>query len=91
MPYIYIQVNNGILRWFGGRHSQSTDLYFNFNSKFKSFRQVYKKPFMEIEIAEICAQTLQGISHLHHLGRIHRDIKAGNILLTDAGQVKLAG
>jgi len=46
---------------------------------------------MEIEIAEICAQTLQGISHLHNLGRIHRDIKAGNILLTDAGLVKLAG
>jgi serine/threonine protein kinase len=45
---------------------------------------------MEIEIAEICEQTLQGIAYLHGLKRIHRDIKAGNILLTDTGKVKLA-
>uniref|UniRef100_A0A914H0F4 non-specific serine/threonine protein kinase n=1 Tax=Globodera rostochiensis TaxID=31243 RepID=A0A914H0F4_GLORO len=52
--------------------------------------KVYKKPFLEVEIAAICLQTLYGVAHLHGLKRIHRDIKAGNILLTESGVVKLA-
>ncbi|KAL3091356.1 hypothetical protein niasHS_007149 [Heterodera schachtii] len=52
--------------------------------------KVYKKAFLEVEIAAICEQTLNAIAHLHSLKRIHRDIKAGNILLTESGVVKLA-
>jgi len=51
--------------------------------------KVNGKPFMEQEIAEICNQTLNGLIYLHSINRIHRDIKAGNILLTDSGMVKL--
>ncbi|GMT21143.1 hypothetical protein PFISCL1PPCAC_12440, partial [Pristionchus fissidentatus] len=51
---------------------------------------VLKKGLREVEIAAICHSTLSALSYLHSLRRIHRDVKAGNILLNDAGCVKLA-
>ena len=50
---------------------------------------VHKKPLKEEEISAICQDALQGLDYLHSLGRIHRDVKAGNILLTENGTVKL--
>uniref|UniRef100_A0A2K6E9L5 non-specific serine/threonine protein kinase n=1 Tax=Macaca nemestrina TaxID=9545 RepID=A0A2K6E9L5_MACNE len=51
---------------------------------------VHKKPLQEVEIAAITHGALQGLAYLHSHTMIHRDIKAGNILLTEPGQVKLA-
>uniref|UniRef100_A0A8C5E7Q9 non-specific serine/threonine protein kinase n=1 Tax=Gouania willdenowi TaxID=441366 RepID=A0A8C5E7Q9_GOUWI len=50
---------------------------------------VHKKPLQEVEIAAITHGALQGLVYLHSHNMIHRDVKAGNILLTEPGQVKL--
>ncbi|MBN3319662.1 M4K2 kinase, partial [Atractosteus spatula] len=47
-------------------------------------------PLKEKQIAYVCRETLQGLHHLHITGKMHRDIKGANILLTDRGDVKLA-
>ncbi|XP_028909275.1 serine/threonine-protein kinase TAO3 isoform X7 [Ornithorhynchus anatinus] len=52
--------------------------------------EVHKRPLREVEIAAIAHGALQGLAYLHSRTLIHRDIKAGNILLTEPGQVKLA-
>ncbi len=43
----------------------------------------------EEQIAAVIAQTLKGLSYLHYVKKIHRDVKAGNILLNDQGEAKL--
>ncbi|XP_063988427.1 serine/threonine-protein kinase 10 isoform X2 [Diachasmimorpha longicaudata] len=49
-----------------------------------------EKPLTESQIAYVCQQMTEGLAFLHKARVIHRDLKAGNVLLTMAGGVKLA-
>jgi len=44
----------------------------------------------ELQIVQIGAAVARGLQHAHEKGVLHRDVKPGNILLTPAGEVKLA-
>lgn len=51
---------------------------------------VCKRELKGHEIRDIVASTVLGLAYLHDHRVLHRDIKAGNILLTNEGNAKLA-
>ena len=48
-----------------------------------------EKGLTEDQIRYVCHEMLVGLDYLHRHHIIHRDIKAGNVLVTIDGEVKL--
>lgn len=48
-----------------------------------------EKGLNEIQIAYVCREMCRGLQFLHSRRVIHRDLKAGNVLATMTGGVKL--
>ncbi|KAJ3194592.1 hypothetical protein HK101_002349 [Irineochytrium annulatum] len=56
-----------------------------------SIYRAIKKPLNEDQIGSIIYESVVGLDYLHtQVALIHRDIKAGNLLLTEDGQLKIA-
>lgn len=77
-----------------GSYFKNTDLWIVMEycgaGSVSDIMRLRKKTLTEEEIATVLSDTLKGLEYLHLRKKIHRDIKAGNILLNNEGHAKLA-
>ncbi|XP_063219954.1 serine/threonine-protein kinase hippo-like isoform X2 [Bacillus rossius redtenbacheri] len=77
-----------------GSYFKNTDLWIVMEycgaGSVSDIMKLRNKTLSEDEIATILCDTLKGLEYLHLRRKIHRDIKAGNILLNTEGHAKLA-
>ncbi|CAG9759603.1 unnamed protein product [Ceutorhynchus assimilis] len=77
-----------------GSYFKNTDLWIVMEycgaGSVSDIMRLRKKTLSEDEIATVLCDTLKGLEYLHLRRKIHRDIKAGNILLNSEGHAKLA-
>ena len=77
-----------------GSYFKNTDLWIVMEycgaGSVSDIMRLRKKTLSEDEIGTILCDTLKGLEYLHLRKKIHRDIKAGNILLNSEGHAKLA-
>jgi len=77
-----------------GSYFKNTDLWIVMEycgaGSVSDIMRLRKKTLTEQEIATVLSDTLKGLEYLHARKKIHRDIKAGNILLNNEGHAKLA-
>eukprot|EP00808_Paulinella_micropora_P001281 g36111.t1 len=82
-----------VLRAFGTWHYQQK-LWLAFElceaGSLKDIMEVADVTLTEPQVAQVVREVLKGLVYLHSNRRIHRDLKAANILLTKEGEVKLA-
>ncbi|KAI3901388.1 hypothetical protein MKW92_032258 [Papaver armeniacum] len=53
-------------------------------------KSAFPNGYKEAVIATILRGVLRGLEYMHHHGDIHRDVKAGNILVDSSGAIKLS-
>ena len=82
-----------IVRYFGS-YFKVTDLWIVMEycgaGSVSDIMRLRRKTLTEPEICAVLSCALRGLEYLHLRRKIHRDIKAGNILLNSRGQAKLA-
>ncbi|XP_060524087.1 serine/threonine-protein kinase 3-like [Cylas formicarius] len=82
-----------VVRYYGS-YFKNTDLWIIMEycgaGSVSDIIRLRKKTLSECEIATILSDALKGLEYLHANRKIHRDIKAGNILLNTDGHAKLA-
>jgi serine/threonine protein kinase len=55
----------------------------------KDYMRNAGKTLSEKQIASICAQVLLGLSYLHSLNIVHRNVKCSNIYVSEKGDIQL--
>lgn len=98
-------LTNEVNRWKELRHDNIVELHTTFNndhhlyvvtqlhdmgSAIDVIRAGFPDGFGELDACAILREVLQGIEYLHKQGKMHRNLKAENIMLHSTGAVRIA-